>query len=165
MRISPTGPTLDYLDGDVADTGGSRPRHRIEADAGWFNNGLGARLSANWQSGSKVDGGESGQLDFAPLTKFNLRLFANLGERLDLVTKQPWLRGTQVRLNVENIFDAKQKVRDAAGVRPINFQPDLLDPQGRTISISIRKLFLPPPRFFRRQDREQQQQQPATTTP
>ena len=165
VRISPTGPTLDYLDGDVADTGGSRPRHRIEADAGWFNNGLGARLSANWQSGSKVDGGESGQLDFAPLTKFNLRLFANLGERLDLVTKQPWLRGTQVRLNVENIFDAKQKVRDAAGVRPINFQPDLLDPQGRTISISIRKLFLPPPRFFRRQDREQQQQQPATTTP
>jgi hypothetical protein len=27
----------------------------------------------------------------------------------------------------------------------------LLDPVGRTVSISIRKLFLPPPRFFRQQ--------------
>jgi hypothetical protein len=34
---------------------------------------------------------------------------------------------------------------------PFNYQPDVLDPLGRTISISIRKLFLPPPGFFRRQ--------------
>ena len=33
---------------------------------------------------------------------------------------------------------------------PVNYQPDLLDPQGRTIRISIRKLFLPPRSFFRR---------------
>ena len=33
--------------------------------------------------------------------------------------------------------------RDGSGVTPVNYQPDLLDPIGRTVSISIRKLFLP----------------------
>jgi hypothetical protein len=42
-------------------------------------------------------------------------------------------------------------VRDAAGLVPTSYQPDLLDPLGRTVSISIRKLFSPPPSFFRRQ--------------
>jgi hypothetical protein len=42
---------------------------------------------------------------------------------------------------------------------PNNYQADLLDPLGRTISISIRKLFLPPPGFFRRQNADQQRPQ------
>ena len=31
------------------------------------------------------------------------------------------------------MFDAKPKVRDAAGGVPLNYQPDLLDPLGRTV--------------------------------
>ena len=50
------------------------------------------------------------------------------------------------------MFDAKPKVRNAAGDVPLTYQPDLLDPLGRTIGITIRKLFLPPPSFFRRGD-------------
>jgi hypothetical protein len=42
-------------------------------------------------------------------------------------------------------------VRDAAGIVPSSYQSDLLDPLGRAISISIRKLFSPPPSFFRRE--------------
>ncbi len=52
------------------------------------------------------------------------------------------------------MFDAKPHVRDAAGERPFNYQPDLLDPLGRTVSVSIRKLFSPPPTAFRRQARQ-----------
>lgn len=144
VRIRPGLPVLDYLDGQAADSGAGRPRHRVEVEAGWFNNGLGARLSAKWQSGSEVHGGPSGQLDFAPLTQVNLRLFTNLGERFALAAKHPWVRGMQLRLGVNNLFNAKQRVRDATGLTPINYQPDLLDPQGRMVSISIRKLFLPP---------------------
>ena len=66
------------------------------------------------------------------------------------MAKHPWLRGTQVRFSVDNIFDEKQKVRDAAGETPLNYQPDLLDPLGRTFKISLRKLFLPRPQFIRR---------------
>ncbi len=103
-----------------------------------------------------MESATSEDLRFSPLATFDLRLFANLGERLDLVTKYPWLRGSQVRLEVDNLFDTKQRVRDAAGLLPSNYQPDLIDPRGRTISISFRKLFLPPPSFFRRQREEGQ---------
>ena len=148
VRIAPGLPTLDFLSGDAVE-GGFRSRHRLEAEAGYFNNGLGARLSADWRSGGDVQGG-SGQLDFGSLTRFNLNLFANLGDRWELALKHPWLRGTQVRFQVSNLLDARQRVRTLAGDVPLNYQPDLLDPQGRTISLSIRKLFLPPPSFFRR---------------
>ena len=50
-----------------------------------------------------------------------------------------------VQLRVDNIFDSKPQVHDALGNVPLNFQPDLLDPLGRTIMISFRKLFLPDP--------------------
>jgi len=89
-----------------------------------------------------------------------LRLFANPGDRFDLVAKHPWLRGTQVRLDLKNMFDAKPKVRDAAGQVPTSYQPDLLDPLGRTVSISFRKLFSPPPGAFRRDS-----QRPDTPNP
>jgi hypothetical protein len=44
----------------------------------------------------------------------------------------------------------------------LNYQPDLLDPLGRTIMISFRKLFLPSPAAFRRM-REQEQRTGTTT--
>ena len=96
-----------------------------------------------------------------------MRLFANPGDMPELALKHPWLRGTQLRLEAKNIFDSKPRVHDAFGDVPLNYQPDLLDPLGRTIMISFRKLFSPPPSFFRQQrEREQQQQaQPAPPTP
>ena len=147
-------PKLDYLHGDPLGSTGGRPRHEVEAQAGYFNNGLGARVSANWRSGTRVDGDDGNDLHFSPLATFDLRLFANLGERFDLVSQHPWLRGSSVRFELANIFDSKPRVRDAAGEVPNNYQPDLLDPLGRTFMISIRKLFLPPRSFFRgQQDR------------
>ena len=165
VTIAP-GLELDYLNGDAAGSRGGTPRHLVEARAGWFNNGLGARLSANYRSGTRVDSLTGDDLRFSPLATFDLRLFANPGDIPELVIKHPWLRGTQVRFEISNIFDAKPKVRNAAGDVPLNYQADLLDPLGRTIGFTIRKLFLPPPSFFRRQIQERQQQQtpsPATS--
>jgi hypothetical protein len=162
VRIAPGVPELDYLHGDAAGATGGTPRHQVQAQAGYFNNGLGARLSANWRSATTVDNAQGDNLRFSPLGTFDLRLFANPGDIPEVVVKHPWLRGTQVRLEVHNIFNAKQKVHDAAGNVPLNYQPDLLDPLGRTIKISFRKMVLPPPSFFQRQ-RQQQQQQGAAT--
>ena len=70
----------------------------------------------------------------------------------EVALKHPWLRGTQVRLEVNNMFNsqaATSAMRPATV--PLNYQPDLLDPLGRTIMISFRKLFLPSPSSFRRQ--------------
>jgi hypothetical protein len=159
------GLELDYLHGDAAGSSGGTARHAVQAQAGYFNNGLGARLAANWRSGTHVDTLTGDNLHFSPLATFDLRLFANPGDIPEVAVKHPWLRGTQVRFEVSNIFDSKPKVRNAAGDVPLNYQADLLDPLGRTIGITIRKLFLPPPSFFRRQfeQRQQQQQQQSPT--
>ncbi len=144
------GLKLDYLNGDAVGQGGGRPRHTVEARAGYFNNGLGAFLSANWQSATDVTAEAGNDLHFSPLATFDLRLSANLGQRYDLVAKHPWLRGSSLRFDITNIFNTRQNVRDASGAVPNNFQPELLNPLGRTVSITIRKLFLPPPGSFRR---------------
>ena len=144
------GLTLDYLHGDASGQSGGQARHTLEAQAGYFNNGLGARLAANLRTGTRVFTTSGQDLTFSPVATFDLRLFANLGQRLDLVAQHPWLRGTSVQFQVKNIFDSRPRVRDAFGGIPNGFQPDLLDPLGRTVGITFRKLFLPPPSFFRR---------------
>jgi hypothetical protein len=164
VNIAPGVPVLDNLHGDAASQSGGTPRHSVEARAGYFNNGLGARISANWRSGTTVNALSGDNLHFSPLATFDLRLFANPGDIPEVALKHPWLRGTQVRLELTNVFDTRPKVHDASGSVPLNFQPDLLDPLGRTIMISFRKLFLPSPATFRRlreQEQQRQQSQPA----
>ena len=155
VTIRPGIPDLDYLGGDAVGRFGGRPRHELQGRAGWSNNGLGAYMSTNWRSGTRVESAAGEDLRFSPLATFDLRLFANLGQQFGLVSKHPWLRGSSVRLEVDNLFDSKPRVRNALGDVPISYQPDLLDPLGRTISISFRKLFLPP-RSFSRSARERQ---------
>jgi hypothetical protein len=159
VQVGPGPPEIDYLHGDAAGSGGGTARHLVEARAGYFNNGLGARLSANWRSGTTVNTLTGDDLRFSPLATFDLRLFANPGDIPEVALKHPWLRGTQVQLRVDNIFNARPKVHDAAGNVPLGYQPGLLDPLGRTIMISFRKLFLPSPSWFRRQAQEMRQQQ------
>ena len=120
----------------------------MQAEAGYYNNGYGARLQGNWRSGTTVDG-DGGDLRFSPYADVDLRLFANLGENFDLVAKHPFFRGASLRLDIDNIFNSRPKVRAANGTTPLSYQPDLLEPVGRTIGITFRKLFIPS-RFFQR---------------
>lgn len=143
VTIASGVPTLDLLNGDVIGSGGGQARHEVEAQAGITRYGLGARLSANWKSGTHVTagtGGASTDLDFSSLATVNLRLFADLGVRRELVQKHPILRGTRLTLSVNNLFDQQQTVRDATGVVPVTYQPDYLDPRGRVLQFSVRKL-------------------------
>lgn len=143
LVIGPGLPEIDYLNGEASGSTGGRPRHQVEVEGGYYNNGIGLRLSADWRSATRVaTGGED--LRFSPYTTFDLRLFANLGERLDLVTKVPFLRGSTVRLEVNNLFNARPEVRGGAGSAiPFAYQPDRLEPIGRTVGITFRKLFVP----------------------
>jgi hypothetical protein len=155
VSIGPGLPLLDYLHGEAAGARGGTPRHSVEARAGWSNNGLGARLNANWRSATRVDAMGGDELRFSSLATFDLRLFANLGEQPELVLKHPFFRGSSLRFEVNNLFNAKPRVRNALGNVPLNYQPDLLDPLGRTVMISFRKLFMPSFAAFRR-DRERE---------
>jgi iron complex outermembrane receptor protein len=135
-------PVLDLLDGAAAGNGGGRSRHEIDGQAGISKNGYGARLSAKWQSGTEVRGGPLGgeDLSFSDLTTINLRLFADLGMQ-PIARRHPFLRGARATISVDNVFDSRLKVRTDAGETPVSYQPDYLDPLGRTIRVSFRKLF------------------------
>jgi hypothetical protein len=137
------GPVLDLLKGDAIGSSGGQPRHEIQAQAGLTHNGFGSRLSFSWESSTTVDGGANGAqaLRFSDLSTLNLRLFASLGQQQKLTSKWPFLRGSRLSLSVTNLFDAHQRVRDLSGNTPISYQPDYLDPLGRSIQISFRKLF------------------------
>lgn len=143
ILIFENGPSLDLLNGDAVGSSGGQPRHEVQVQTGLTHNGLGARLSANWQSATTVDGGIDGAqaLRFSSLATVNLRLFASLGQQQALTAKWPFLRGTRLSLSVTNLFNNRQHVRDVNGDTPISYQPAYLDPQGRSVRISLRKLF------------------------
>ena len=144
VTIADGGPVLDLLNGDAIGGSGGQSRHELEGQAGYSNNGLGARASLNFQSATRVNGGTPTSpetLNFGSLTTLNLRLFADMGQRIDWVRAHPWLRGTRVTLSLNNAFNQRQRVTDQTGTVPIGFQPGYLDPLGRTVRVSIRKLF------------------------
>ncbi|GGA55025.1 TonB-dependent receptor [Sphingomonas psychrolutea] len=144
VLVQQGGPALDLLNGDATGGSGGQSRHELEGQAGYSNNGIGVRLSTNWQSATRVNGGtpvNPQTLRFSDLGTANLRLFADLGQRIELIKKYPWLRGTRVAFSIDNLFDARQRVTDARGTIPVAYQPDYLNPLGRTVRISVRKLF------------------------
>jgi hypothetical protein len=143
ILVYANGPVLDLLKGDAIGSSGGQPRHELQVQAGLTHNGFGSRLSAGWQSATTVDGGTTGgeTLRFSSLATINLRLFANLGQQQSLTTKWPFLRGSRMTLGVTNLLNTRQKVHDADGTTPISYQPAYLDPLGRSIRISFRKLF------------------------
>ncbi len=163
VLIAPGLPGLDYLHGDAAGSSGGTPRHNVQAQLMYFNNGLGARVGANWRSGTTVNALTGDDLHFSAYGTVNLSLFANPGDIPEVSVRHPWLRGTQFRLEINNLFNSHPTVRDAAGVVPLNYQPDLLDPIGRTIMISFRKLFVPSPARIRQLIQQDRQQSGSST--
>ncbi|MEJ0040398.1 MAG: TonB-dependent receptor [Gammaproteobacteria bacterium] len=139
VRFNAEGPTVDLLNGGTIGSGG-QARHRIQFNAGVLDNGVGVRLSGSWTSPTDITdrGDGSGPLFFSSLATFDFRLFANLQQRF--VGKE-WARGTRVTLAVSNLFNAHQDVRDGSGATPQIYQPAFLDPYGRVVSLSFRRLF------------------------
>jgi outer membrane receptor protein involved in Fe transport len=52
-----------------------------------------------------------------------------------------WAQGARASLAVTNLFDRRQTVHDAFGATPTAFEPGFLDPLGRVLALTIRKVF------------------------
>ncbi|WEK41715.1 MAG: TonB-dependent receptor [Candidatus Sphingomonas colombiensis] len=131
---------LDLLAGDTIGAI-TQPRHQVSFNAGVVDNGVGLRLSGNWSAAATTRTSATpavGDLHFSSLATFNLRLFANIQQR---VPHESWARGLRLSLGVSNILNSRQRVTDATGATPLAYQPGYLDPMGRTISLSLRKMF------------------------
>jgi hypothetical protein len=140
ILIAPGLPVLDLLDGDATSASGGTAEHQIEVQGGVFRNGMGMFVNATWRDGTEVDGGTGPDLFFDDRATVNLNAFVNLDQRTRLVERFGWLRGGRIQLRVQNLFDSDQKVATAAGDTPLNYQPDYLDPEGRTVSLTFRKI-------------------------
>jgi hypothetical protein len=51
------------------------------------------------------------------------------------------LKGLQVTLRIDNALNVKTRVVDAGGRTPYVLRPDFLDPTGRSITFTARKIF------------------------
>ncbi|MDZ7588937.1 MAG: ABC transporter ATP-binding protein [Parasphingorhabdus sp.] len=142
ILIRPGVTELDLLGGSATGSSGGTPRHTINLDGGWFNNGIGMRFFGKYQSATTVDGATAaGNLRFGDLATVNYRLFVNLDQRGNLTKKMPFLKGSRIALRIDNLFDDIQDVRDANGLVPLRYQPGLIDPLGRYVELSFRKRF------------------------
>lgn len=142
--VRPGGPTLDLLNGAPIGNTGGQYRNEIEAQLGMTLAGFGGRLSADWRQGTHVagvPGSPIGDLSFSDLTTLNLRLFDNFAQQKWAMKRYPWLRGARLSLNIINLLDQRIQAHDAFGATPLGFRPQELDPAGRTIMLSFRKLF------------------------
>jgi hypothetical protein len=142
IQIRPGLPILDLLGGDATGGSGGSPRHSFDLDAGWFNKGIGIRMTGSYQSGSVVTGSTAAStLQFGDLATLNLNAFLNFDSQKKLIEDVPFLKGARVRLSVSNLFDSIRDVRDGSGSVPLGYQPGYLDARGRFIELSFRKRF------------------------
>lgn len=142
VDLAPNAPTLDLLGGDATGQTGGSPRHSMELEGGWFNKGVGFRVNGSYQSATNVrTAGPSSSLHFSDLALLNLRAFISFDQKRSLVQSMPWLKGVRLVLRVDNLLNDIHDVRDQKGVVPLRYQPGYLDPVGRRIELSFRKIF------------------------
>ena len=144
ILIRPGVPVLDLLNGSAISNLGGTSRHEIELSGGVFVKGIGLRLSGNYRSATNVKGTGlpgSSDLKFSDLKTLDLRLFIGLDNRGQLTKKIPFLKGSRISLEVQNILNDIIDVRDQNGLVPLSYQPGYLDPKGRFFELSFRKRF------------------------
>ncbi len=137
LQLRPGTPALDLLAGDSI--GRWTPRAFGYAYGGINYRGYGATFNAWYGGARRVQGAvPAADLRFLPLFKLAIGAYLPFHS---LLQRANWTRKMQLRLDVENITDARQQVRDGNGAVPYRYQAIYSDPLGRTVTVTLRKLF------------------------
>ena len=134
-------PVIDLLNGGALGFGGGQPRHLVQFAGGVYHAGVGFQLNGDYRGKSTIRAGTVAAPDdvaFGSRTLINARVFVNLGPQFP---ESSLARGARVSLAFNNLFDSKQRVRDSSGATPLRYQAFLIDPLGRTVTLSLRKVF------------------------
>ena len=137
-------PLLDLLNGSAISNLGGAPRHEVELSGGVFVKGIGLRVTGNYRSATTAKGTglpSSSDLHFSDLKTLDLRLFIALDNRGNLTKKLPFLKGSRIAFEVQNVLNDIIDVRDQNGTVPFSYQPGYLDPKGRLFELSFRRRF------------------------
>lgn len=134
-------PEIDLLEGGAIGLGGGRPRHSTDFNVALSKGSSGLRASLRRRRVSQLVTGAFASPDlltFDSLTSVDLKAFTDLG---DLFPRERSLKSTRVTVSIDNLFNARQTVTNAAGVTPQAYQPVYRDPIGRTLQVELRKVF------------------------
>ncbi|HEX8446105.1 MAG TPA: hypothetical protein VF649_05770 [Sphingomonas sp.] len=138
LQIRPGTAEIDILNGGTI-TGGGTARVSGYVYGGVNHLGNGLTFDAWYSAASRVRSASPvADLRFAPILKLNMGATLSIHHFTPHVA---WTRKLQLKLDVSNVTDARQRVRDGTGRVPNRFQPAYLDPIGRTVKMSLRKLF------------------------
>jgi outer membrane receptor protein involved in Fe transport len=132
---------IDLLSGGAIGIGGGRVRHQIDATAALTSGGVGVRTGITWRGASTLEARTGTTIDmlrFSPVMSINLRAFADARR---ILPQSQWTKGLRLSLEISNLTNDRQSVRDSFGNTPLQYQPGYRDPIGRTIEFEIRKVF------------------------
>jgi iron complex outermembrane recepter protein len=144
VLIRPGVPVLDLLDGSATSSSGGASRHELELSGGVFHKGFGFRVEGTYKASTKVDGSGlpgSSDLRFSDLATLNAFMFVDLDQQKRLTKALPFLKGSRIRLRIDNLLNDVIDVRDQNGDVPLSYQPGYIDPRGRVFELSFRKRF------------------------
>ena len=139
--VRPGLPVVDILRGGASANATALYRHTVQFGGGIAYKGMGLQLTGTLIGGRSIAAGTTSAPDvihYAPRTQLGLRAFANLDS---LFPGSSLAHGARLTIEVQNLFDSKQRVTNNAGQTPIGLQPYLIDPLGRQLSFSLRKAF------------------------
>jgi len=137
LQLRPGTPVLNLLRGDTVTGGGtSRVTGYFYGGIGYLGNDI--NIDGWYQASQRVrSDNPASDLFFSPLFKVNMSAAVSVHHFL---RKQEWTRHLQVKVEIENVTDAHVSVHDRNGRVPNRFQRDLIDPIGRTVKLTLRKL-------------------------
>lgn len=139
LTLRPGQPQLDLLDGQTLDGNSGRPRFEVQGNIGGSIGPIRAGTYGNFRPATRIRSDlPASDLHFSEL------LFVGLYTQLDaakLAPRAPWTKSMTFQLDVQNLLNDRVDVRDRTGTVPFRFQPSFLDPYGRIVRLSVRKLF------------------------
>ncbi len=138
LQIKPGSAEFDLLRGDtISGYGTARASGYAYGGINYLGHGLTFDM---WYGGASRarSPNPAADLRISPILK------ANIGSTISLervLKHEDWARTLQLKLDINNVSDARPRVRDGNGDLPNRFQRDYLDPVGRMVTLSLRKLF------------------------
>lgn len=154
FQLQEDGEAFDLLGGSALRRQGGEAEHEVQLRLSGRVKNYGGRFTLNQETGSTINidslgasQGRGGDLTFDPLTTADLRLYYDLGRRANgrPVPRGSLKSGLRLSFDINNIGDSKQSVSNTIGQTPFGYEGDALDPQGRTVMFSLRKIFMSRP--------------------
>lgn len=139
LVLGPGQPELDLLDGASLDGNSGRSRYEVQGNIGGSYGPVRLGTYAFWQAPTRIRSAiAESDLRFTPATVMGI--YSQL-EGQQLAPKAPWAKSLTFQFQVQNLLNDRPDVRDRNGAVPFRFQPAFLDPYGRIVKLSVRKLF------------------------